>query len=255
MILPRIVRAPPVHEHAVHACIHRACLVRVQIGVFSRVALAAGAARLLALEPEPANAALWRQNCGGCAPRAALLEAAVVHGAPPGGGGATLVYGKPRTDGVQNTWRHALRGLSHYKEQGPPQEGGAPTSVEVRTVPLFGAGGLLEAGEAEAGAEAEAGGRGEGCKYGEGWSFVKLDCEGAELALLQGFAPGEWRGVRRLVFEWSFTKERRMAVFLDVVARLEAEGFSVWYEGKGNWQAAFDEWPWSADAVVYAARA
>ena len=255
MILPRIVRAPPVHSHAVHACIHRACLVRVQIGVFSRVALAAGAARVLALEPEPANAALWRQNCDGCAPRAALLEAAVVHGAPPGGGGATLVYGKPRTDGVQNTWRHALRGLSHYKEAGPPQEGGAPTSVEVRTVPLFGAGGLLEAGEAEAEAEAEAGQRGEGCKYGEGWSFVKLDCEGAELALLQGFAPGEWRGVRRLVFEWSFTKERRMAVFLDVVARLEAEGFSVWYEGKGNWEAAFDEWPWSADAVVYAARA
>ena len=254
MILPRIVRAPPVHEHAVHACIHRACLVRVQIGVFSRVALAAGAARLLALEPEPANAALWRQNCDGCAPRAALLEAAVVHGAPAGGGGATLVYGKPRTDGVQNTWRHALRGLSHYKEQGPPQEGGAPTSVEVRTVPLFGAGGLLEAGEAEAEAEAEAGQRGE-VSSGEGWSFVKLDCEGAELALLQGFAPGEWRGVRRLVFEWSFTKERRMAVFLDVVARLEAEGFSVWYEGKGNWEAAFDEWPWSADAVVYAARA
>ena len=226
--------------------------MRVQIGVFSRVALAAGAARVLALEPEPANAALWRQNCDGCAPRAALLEAAVVHGAPPGGGGATLVYGKPRTDGVQNTWRHALRGLSHYKEQGPLQEGGAPTSVEVRTVPLFGAGGLLEAGEAEA--EAEGGGRGE-VSSGEGWSFVKLDCEGAELALLQGFAPGEWRGVRRLVFEWSFTKERRMAVFLDVVARLEAEGFSVWYEGKGNWEAAFDEWPWSADAVVYAARA
>lgn len=232
--------------------------MRVQIGVFTRVALAAGAARVLALEPEPANAALWRQNCDGCAPRAALLEAAVVHGAPPGGGGATLVYGKPRTDGVQNTWRHALRGLSHYKEQGPeegpptPQEGGAPTSVEVRTVPLFGAGGLLEAGEAEA--EGGGGQRGE-VSSGEGWSFVKLDCEGAELALLQGFAPGEWRGVRRLVFEWSFTKERRMAVFLGVVARLEAEGFSVWYEGKGNWEAAFDEWPWPADAVVYAARA
>ena len=230
-------------------CAHAAapCLVRMQIGVFSRVALAAGAARVLALEPEPANAALWRENCDGCAPRAALLEAAVVHGAPPSGGGATLVYGKPRTDGVQNTWRHALRGLSHYKEQGALQEGGAPTSVEVRTVPLFGAGGLLEAGEAE--------GEAEGGQRGGGWSFVKLDCEGAELALLQGFAPGAWRGVRRLVFEWSFTKERRMAVFLDVVARLEAEGFSVWYEGKGNWEAAFDEWPWSADAVVYAARA
>ena len=216
----------------------------MQIGVFTRVALAAGAARVLALEPEPANAALWRENCEHCAPRAALLQAAVVHGAPAGGGDATLVYGKPRTDGVQNTWRHALRGLSHYKEGGAPPEGGAPTSVEVRTVPFFGAHGLL----------AEGGG-GERGQPGVGWSFVKLDCEGAELALLQGFAPGEWRGVRRLVFEWSFTKERRMGVFLDVVTRLEAEGFSVWYEGRGNWEASFDEWPWSADAVVYAARA
>ena len=232
----------------------------MQIGVFTRVALAAGAARVLALEPEPANAALWRENCECCAPRAALLEAAVVHGAPPGGGGATLMYGKPRTDGVQNTWRHALRGLSHYKEGGALQEGGAPTSVEVRTVPLFGAGGLLAGegegeGEGEGGREGEGEGGGEGGQRGAGWSFVKLDCEGAELALLQGFAPGDWQGVRRIVFEWSFTKERRMDVFRDVVARLEAEGFSVWYEGKGNWECSFDEWPWSADAVVYAAKA
>ena len=46
----------------------------MQIGVFTRVALAAGAARVLALEPEPANAALWRENCEGCAPRARRIK-------------------------------------------------------------------------------------------------------------------------------------------------------------------------------------
>ena len=46
-----------------------------------------------------------------------------------------------------------------------------------------------------------------------------------------------------------------MGVFMDVVAALEAEGFDVWFEGKGNWEVSFEEWPWSADAVVYAARA
>ena len=224
---------------------HAVLDVGAQIGAFTRVALAAGAARVLAVEPEPANAALWRENCGAgaAAERATLLQAAVAHGAPAdGSGAATLVLGRARSDGVQNTWRHALRGLSHYKEteeqeqEGEQEEPGAraPTSVEVRTVPLFGAGGLLEGGE---------------------WSFVKLDCEGAELELLRRFAPGDWRGVRRLVFEWSFTKERRMGVFMDVVAALEAEGFDVWFEGKGNWEVSFEEWPWSADAVVYAARA
>ena len=39
-----------------------------------------------------------------------------------------------------------------------------------------------------------------------------------------------------------------------LVARLRGEGFEVWYEGLGNWDEAFDEWPWSTDAVLYAAR-
>ena len=87
-------------------------------------------------------------------------------------------------------------------------------------------------------------------KFGD----VKLDCEGAELELLRRFEPGAWSGVRRLVFEWSFTKERRMAVFREVVERLEREGFSVWYEGKGSWEASLEEWPWPFDAVIFAAR-
>lgn len=53
----------------------------------------------------------------------------------------------------------------------------------------------------------------------------------AELRLLSAFAPGDWRRVERLVVEWSFTKQRSLDVFLAAVARLEAEGFAVWYAG------------------------
>jgi hypothetical protein len=56
--------------------------------------------------------------------------------------------------------------------------------VTVAVKPLFGAGGALT----------------------DDISFVKLDCEGAEVALLSDGSAGEWRSVRRLVFEWSFTK-------------------------------------------------
>ena len=85
-----------------------------------------------------------------------------------------------------------------------------------------------------------------------GATFVKLDCEGAELELLARFPPGAWRGVRRLVFEWSFTKERRMSAFRNVVARLEDEGFVVTPDGRDGWD--FERWPWHTDALVFAAR-
>ena len=53
----------------------------------------------------------------------------MAHGAPANGSGAaTLVLGRARSDGVQNTWRHALRGLSHYKET-EEQEGQALVSL------------------------------------------------------------------------------------------------------------------------------
>ena len=45
-----------------------------------------------------------------------------------------------------------------------------------------------------------------------------------------------------------------MQIFREMVARLEAEGFVVWYEGKGEWDTQLEEWPWSGDALVYAAR-
>ena len=38
------------------------------------------------------------------------------------------------------------------------------------------------------------------------------------------------------------------------VRRLEAEGFSVYYEGRGNWERALQSWPWHTDALLFAAR-
>ena len=67
--------------------------------------------------------------------------------------------------------------------------------------------------------------------------------------------PGAWRNVRRLVVEWSFTKQPSLASFMLAVRRLEEEGFEVWWEGKGAWEERLENWPWrSADALVFAAR-
>eukprot|EP00466_Bigelowiella_natans_P007468 jgi/Bigna1/81464/fgenesh1_pg.80_\ len=42
-------------------------------------------------------------------------------------------------------------------------------------------------------------------------SYVKMDCEGAELDILKNMK--EWYGVQKLVFEYSFTKRRNMGEF------------------------------------------
>ena len=81
-----------------------------------------------------------------------------------------------------------------------------------------------------------------------------MDCEGAELDVLSNFQPGEWLNVRRLVFEYSFTKRPEISSFVDVVEKLEKEGFEVAYEGKGNWERSLERWPWQVDALVYAWR-
>ena len=137
-------------------------------------------------------------------------------------------------------WRHALEGLSHYKDAPAAADGGSDGEtrlerVEVAVAPLFGPRGAL-ARDADV-------------------TFVKLDCEGAELDLLARAPRGAWRDsrVERLVFEWSFTKAREMATFRSVVARLEEEGFDVAYEGRGSWDA-LETWPWHTDALIFASR-
>ena len=262
--------------------------VGAHIGVFSRYALAGGARRVFAFEPEPGNLALLRENLqpwlaangssssgsSGVAAEgekagAAAAAVAVVHavamcaGAP---GVAPLVLGRARaSDGMANTWRHALEGLNHYKEAGHGGGGGAHAAVgggaaeaaagagcslqqlervPVATLPLFGPGGILS-----------------GSAGDEPATFVKIDAEGAELAVLGAVhddtaaQPAAWGRVTHVVLEWSFTKDRRMATFRRAVARLRRAGFVVMFDFAGSAWEALNDWPWHTDAMVFAARA
>ena len=68
------------------------------IGAFSEWAKDNGAASILAVEPEPSNAALYRQNH----PDVELIEAAITEDED-----VTLVV-------APNTWRHAVEAVTHY---------------------------------------------------------------------------------------------------------------------------------------------
>ena len=201
---------------------HSVVDIGAHVGAFTRYALEHGAARVVAFEPEPQNAELFRRNTAH-SETVVLHELAVaqagIHGA------ATLILGRDRHDGMKNTWRHALEGLSHYREG---DTGLALQRVRVRTARLLGEDGVLPSDA----------------------TFVKVDCEGAEIDLL---TCGEaWpASVTRLVFEWSFTKERSMRVFHGAVKKLQAEGFCV--ACNPAW-ATFEHWPWHNDALIFAAR-
>ena len=91
-----------------------------------------------------------------------------------------------------------------------------------------------------------------------GISFVKIDAEGAEIDILiseEASDSKNWIDTTHLVFEWSFTKERRVDVFKKAVSNLLKAGFSVHYEGMGSW---WDNegilWPYPNDMVVFAVR-
>jgi hypothetical protein len=111
------------------------------------------------------------------------------------------------------------------------------TRSQVSTVPLFGTAGALK----------------------PGITFVKLDCEGAEVDILlapESREPVSWLDVTNLVVEWSFTKERRVEQFHHAIQNLEASGFSVSYEGEGSWWDTEVNvmWPYHNDLVVFAVR-
>ena len=66
---------------------------------------------------------------------------------------------------------------------------------------------------------------------------------------------GTWpRSVKRLVFEWSFTKERSVSVFAGVVGQLERDGWAVNYDGRGGAWEEEATWPHYHDILVFAAR-
>jgi FkbM family methyltransferase len=171
------------------------------IGAFSEWAKENGAASILAVEPEPSNAALYRENH----PDLELIEAAITDGED-----VTLVV-------APNTWRHAVEDVTHYA-------GGERISVSST--------GLDEL-------------------LATGVDYVKLDIEGAEMKLLS--APRDWKNVERLVVEWSFTKDRALAPFLEALGYLQAAGFSCAYDGRGTWDQG-EVWPGRTDALVFCAR-
>ena len=171
------------------------------IGAFSEWAKDNGAASILAVEPEPSNAALYRQNH----PDITLVEAAITDGED-----VTLVV-------APNTWRHAVEDVTHYN-------GGERIAVAST--------GLDEL-------------------LATGVDWVKLDIEGAEMKLLS--APRDWKNVERLVVEWSFTKDRALAPFLEALGYLQAAGFTCAYDGRGTWDQG-EVWPGRTDALVFCAR-
>ena len=93
----------------------------------------------------------------------------------------------------------------------------------------------------------------------EGITFVKIDSEGSEIDILLSPEAGiasSWLDVTHVVFEYSFTKERRVSQFHRVITNLQKGGFRVRYEGMGAWwdTEVGAVWPYHNDLVVFAIR-
>ncbi len=226
---------------------HKAVLdIGAHIGIFSRYALIAGCESIVAFEPEAENLKLLRQNLKLLASteskvkdRVQVYPYAVAHGEP---GIQSFVNARNRTDGSLNTWRHSLEKHSSYVDkEGTKLTSKTQASVlsrsQVHTMPFFGDSGALV----------------------PGITLVKMDCEGAELDILlskDAAQSSKWLDVKQLVFEWSFTKERRVDKFHTAVQNLESAGFVVAYEGRYSWWDTEQNcmWPYHTDIIVFAKR-
>mmetsp|Transcript_555 Transcript_555/g.1701 ORF Transcript_555/g.1701 Transcript_555/m.1701 type:complete len:1022 (-) Transcript_555:43-3108(-) len=202
--------------------------IGAHIGVFSRYALSQGASRVTAYEPEPSNAKLLEQNTNGSNGSVCIFTSAVAHGEP---GLRSFVRGTDRSDGTENTWRHSLEAYSQTHSM-TEQESSLPR-YSVSTVPFFGQ--ALQ----------------------PGMTFVKIDAEGAELDILlsnEASNPASWLDVTHLVYEWSFTKDRRVDIFHQATQNLKDAGFRVVYAGQGAWwdTEASVIWPYHNDHVIFA---
>mmetsp|Transcript_13194 Transcript_13194/g.30439 ORF Transcript_13194/g.30439 Transcript_13194/m.30439 type:complete len:124 (-) Transcript_13194:337-708(-) len=107
----------------------------------------------------------------------------------------------------------------------------------VQTIPFFGNDGALQPGV----------------------TFVKMDCEGAEIDILlapESSCRSKWLDATHLVFEWSFTKEKRVGEFHKALNNLRSSGFDVVYQGQGSWWDAEPNcmWPYHTDLIVFARR-
>jgi FkbM family methyltransferase len=205
--------------------------IGAHIGVFSWYALGEGCKQIMAFEPEGSNFDLLVQNMQHFGNKCVVHQAAVAHGQV---GKRPFVLGSNNqlAGTSTNTWRHSLVEYSTYSEVGEHRL--------VDCFPFFGPDGVLT----------------------EEVTFVKLDCEGAELDILlsdEARHGSHWCNVTKVVFEWSFTKHRSTKTFHDAIHNLRQAGFEVRYEGQGAWwdtTTASDTmiWPYHNDLLVFALR-
>ncbi len=234
---------------ASHSCVLD---VGAHIGIFSRLALAEGCSHVIAYEPEPTNFELLSRNMFIVQPFAASKSSQPVvelHSAAVANGPSelrTLVRARSENSGKQNTWRHSLEEYSQYVDRTTD----LPSVLQKKTldrvsvdcVPFFGT--RKEVAQNSA--------------LVPGVTFVKLDCEGAEIDILvseEASQRSSWLDCTHLVVEWSFTKERRVDIFHKAMKNLKEAGFEVYYEGLGSWwdTDAGTLWPYPNDAIVFAA--
>lgn len=81
---------------------------------------------------------------------------------------------------------------------------------------------------------------------------VKMDIEGAEIPIL--IEKKEFKGIKKMAFEWSFDKEPRMKVLREVIQKLQGEFSKVYCPQKidgihQNWRGAANQF-----ALVYCIR-
>ncbi|KAL7520833.1 hypothetical protein ACHAWX_005536 [Stephanocyclus meneghinianus] len=222
--------------------------VGAHIGVFSRYAMGEGCRHIIAFEPEANNFDLLSKNLSpkdsiGCNGTIELHSCAVAKGYE----NRTLVRARDQNDGKLNTWRHSLSEYSQYVDRTTmlpsDSQKGMLDRIEVRSVPFFSQ--PNENGDYSHGALVP------------GVTFVKLDCEGAEIEILlspNASRRSSWLDVTNLVVEWSFTKERRVVIFHEMLSNLRNAGFEVYYEGMGGWWDTDSHvmWPYPDDIMVFA---
>ena len=219
--------------------------IGAHIGVFCRYALSVGCKKIIAYEPEAENLKLLEYNlkCSDISSDNEARETIDIYKYAVAHGEASLqnfVCARNRTDGTINTWRHSLEKYSSYVDKKGDKsiskdQDELLTRFQVQTIPFFGDNGALR----------------------PGITFVKIDSEGGEIGILlspESSHRSNWLDVTNLVFEWSFTKERRVTEFHRAVKNLESSGFNVTYEGQGSWwdTEANCMWPYHTDLIVFA---
>jgi FkbM family methyltransferase len=224
--------------------------VGAHIGVFSRLAIAEGCQHIIAYEPEPSNFELLSQNLDiiqqpalSAYPTIELHSAAVAHSSSKS---RVLVKARHENSGKENTWRHALEDYSQYVDRtGKMSSKSQQNELERLSVPCTSFFGSNSNSSVQDGALVP------------GVTFVKLDCEGAEIDILlsdNASQRSSWLDTTHLVVEWSMTKERRVDIFHKAMNNLRDAGFEVFYEGIGSWWDTDNGvlWPYPKDIIAFA---